>query len=73
MKKEPIPNYLEDDDILTIEEFEYAFKDGWLIDYDGHGYWSNGKEIFSDYSIKPSKFNAKNAPKGATHIAWFNR
>ena len=70
---EPIPGWLSEDGIMTVEEFNNAVECDVFIDYDGYGYWSDGKKQMVNGIIIPSKFNLENVPAGVTHVAWYNR
>lgn len=55
-----------EDDIMTVDEWNEAVKDGWFTNYDGFGYWcKNGfqsdDEVFSTPQLD------------ATHVIWFNK
>ena len=47
----PIPEY---GDLMTLETFIDDCKTGCLIDYDGHGYYSDGK-MMSHFGVVPSQ------------------
>ena len=64
-----IPEY---GDLMTKKDWLEAVKDGWFIDYDGHGELSNGVMCSSQF-IRPSKaYVIKDIPE-VTHIVWYNR
>lgn len=70
-----IPDY---GDLFTIQEFEALVRGGSFTDFDGHGNWSDGKRVWSDAFnsksfVYPSSFSVELAPKGATHVVWFNK
>jgi hypothetical protein len=67
---EPNPDY---GDLITVEAFANAVKYKAFIDYDGHGYWSDGKRYLSANQIRPSTFTLGLKPEWATHVIWFNR
>lgn len=74
-KKSKIPDY---GDVCTLQEFEALVKSKSFIDYDGYGKWSDGESMWGDLFIpnaivKPSSFAVASAPKGATHVVWFNK
>jgi len=54
-------------DIMTIEEFEECVKCGSFIPDDGSGYY--GTETHYNYLSVWSYI----APKGATHVHWYNK
>lgn len=65
---------IDDCDVFTIEEFEDDIRDGWIINYDGVGYYGNA----THYSNVPVQFAygkliPNTTPEGATHVIWFNR
>lgn len=53
-------------DLMTIDEFEEAFEEGWIDEDDGIGYFSDGK-------MRSNKDAFGNRPEGATHVVWFNK
>ena len=61
-----------DDDVFSKAEFIELVKDGSFIDYDGHGYWSDGEEL-SEEVVKPSEVLEGKVPTNYTHVVWFNR
>jgi len=67
----PIEDYA---DLMTIEDFTVAVKDGDFVDHDGTGYYATDKAV-SRLPAKPSRFITGdiNNEFGFTHVAWFNR
>lgn len=63
---EPIPDY---GDLMTIEEYMECVNGGGFVDYDGFGYASDGKVMFTEKRIRPSD----GEPFGYTHVVWFNK
>lgn len=63
----------EDDDVMTLEEFIQAAKDGNFIDYDGYGRYvdDNGQE--TDITIMPSDITAGMYRNDFKKIVWYNR
>lgn len=72
--------------LMTIEDFVESVEKGWLVDYDGYGYWATSTYTVSDQHVKPSMFMLEKPElkraglslalkpfKRATHIAWYNR
>jgi len=61
---EPVPKSYGD--LMTIEDWNDAINEGYIIDSDGIGYWvkdgmRSRDEVFST------------AQKDATHVAWYNK
>ena len=53
-------------DVMTVQEWQEAVKDGWFISDDGSGYWvKDGKESRDEVFSTP--------PLDATHVAWYNK
>lgn len=65
---EQIPNFGE---LMTVKEFINSCKEGWFIDYDGHGHPVKDNKMDDSICIYPSQLVL--IPKDATHIIWFNR
>lgn len=63
---DPIEN---DDHLMTFDEFTEDVRSGFLIDYDGHGYYATatGK---SRAVIRPSSPRPR---PGLTHVVWHNK
>ena len=76
-------------DVMPLESFIDCVKSGGFIDYDGHGYLSDGKRM-SNMIVVPSKFEQGQTsifdilvehnemtwgriPEWATHVVWFNK
>ena len=76
-------DYVEGDYVITLAEFREACELGSFIDYDGHGYFSDGQvafipsyEEYWDGVVKPSKFlklDLSTLDPRITHIVWANR
>ncbi len=62
MKKE-IPDY---GDLMTMEQFINSVKSGFLTNYDGIGFYSDGEFIYEavDFQDKIKSFS---------HVVWMNR
>lgn len=62
-------------DLFTFDEFKGMCDSGALIDYDGMGVWAT--ETHHDDSgnwIYPSQIKkGMKAPKGFTHVEWYNK
>jgi hypothetical protein len=64
-----IPTY---GDLMSIDDFVNACKDGWFIDYDGSGnYCVDGK--MTNITIIPSDVKSNKYRKEFKEIIWFNR
>ena len=61
-------------DLMTLEDWIGCVKAGWFIDYDGHGYYSDG-ERESNKIVYPSdvKHNHLLKNENFTHVIWYNR
>ncbi len=66
----PVPAYA---DLMTYEEFMSCVACGGFTDYDGYGYYSNGKMMYETFSFYKPLNKQKAAETGYTHIAWFNK
>lgn len=64
-----IPDY---GDVMTLEDFVAAVKDGWFIDYDGSGEYVKGGKM-SGISIYPSDVQNGAVRDDFDTIIWFNR
>lgn len=63
-------------DLFTIEDWLKDVEDGYLIDYDGFGSFSDGKNVLKGFDnlVYPSDAKKPNFnPKKFTHIVWYNR
>lgn len=63
-------------DMFTIEDWLEDVKNGYLIDYDGFGCFSDGKNVLKGFEnmIYPSDVEKPNFnPEKFTHIVWYNR
>jgi hypothetical protein len=63
---EPLPPW---GDLMTLDEFIMACKNGSFVDYDGVGRYSNGKEASVDIYVYPSDVKDRHW----THVVWFNK
>jgi hypothetical protein len=61
-----------DDDVMSLEDFIIAVKDGMFIDYDGHGRYVKGNQE-SNIHIYPSDVQHKSIRKDFDTIIWFNK
>jgi len=64
-----IPDY---GDVMTLNEFKNACRNGGFIDYDGSGNYIDGDKM-TDISIYPSDVKAKSLRHELNKIIWFNR
>ena len=58
--------------LFTLKEWIDSVKCGALINYDGVGYYSDGKVIF-DKEVMPSDLFIEQVDKSFSHIMWYNR
>lgn len=68
MKK--IPPY---GDLMTSKKFIQYCVGKWFIDYDGYGYYSDGKILFDDFIVYPSDIIEGKINYIFSHVVWFNR
>jgi hypothetical protein len=61
-----------DDDLMTLEDFEVSVDLGYLIDYDGHGAYSDGVRV-SNASVFPSDIANGNFDRNFSHVVWYNK
>lgn len=67
------PIDLKNDEVMTVQEFEECVINGLFIDYDGSGYYSDGKMIFRDKPAIPSQIYKNGIDKSFSHVVWFNK
>lgn len=58
--------------LMTLEEFIEDCESRCLIDYDGWGYYSDGKGMVT-IPVFPSDVTEGDIDKTFTHVVWFNR
>lgn len=64
-----IPSY---GDVMTLDEFIAACKEGWFVDSDGTGYYGkDGKE--TDVYIYPSDISHRAIRKEFDSVIWYNK
>lgn len=66
---EDIPDY---GDVMTLNEFKNACRNGMFIDYDGYGHYIDGDKM-TDIHIYPSDVKAKSIRHSLNKIVWFNK
>jgi len=67
----PVPSYLSEDEVMTVQDYLSDVEDDLLMDYDGYGYpVRDGLEART--AIYPSD-GMTTIPKDATHISWYNK
>lgn len=62
--------------VLTLDEFINDCKDGYLIDYDGFGYYSNSKSEHEDRDelrVYPSQVTGGIINRDYKYVHWYNR
>lgn len=62
-------DYMSEEDLLTIEEFNEDKANRCLIPYDGDGIYATKDLCWPDTDV----WNDELKPDGATHVLWFNR
>lgn len=70
MKATPMHDF---GDMMTIEEFVKTVLSGGFIDWDGSGYYSDGKVFYHEKPAWPSEIMAGKIDRSFTHVAWFNK
>lgn len=71
-------NFTDEDDVMTIAEWEACVADGVFIDYDGFGYFCNPetKTELVGFDVYPSMIGEpvyEQRKTEWTHVNWFNR
>jgi hypothetical protein len=69
MENRPLPKY---GDLMKREEFVERCKNGFFVDYDGHGYYASETEM-SDVLALPSDVTHGKVFHGFSHVMWFNK
>lgn len=62
--------------VLTLDEFINDCKNGYLIDYDGFGYYSNSKsehEDLDELRVYPSQVTQGVINRDYIYVHWYNR
>jgi hypothetical protein len=59
-------------DLMTMEHFKGNVECGGFIDYDGYGYYSDGKKK-SNITVYPSDIVSGQYRDDFTHVVWYNR
>lgn len=62
--------------VLTLDDFISDCKDGYLIDYDGFGYYSNSKtehEDLDELRVYPSQVTQRIINRDYKYVHWYNR
>lgn len=70
MTTEPIDKFAA---LMTLEDFVKACEVGAFIDYDGFGYYSDGKVQFPEEIVSPSDIMKGSMRPDRSHVVWFNR
>lgn len=68
-KIEPIPDY---GDLMTIENFKELCESQMFTDYDGSGYYSDGK-IMTRIPASPFEITNGKIDDRWSHVVWFNK
>jgi hypothetical protein len=70
-KKHPLPEY---GDLFTVKKFVEICEEGGFIDWDGSGFFSDGKYVYDNEEALPSQVKDTNFnPRNFSHVAWFNK
>jgi len=68
---EPIPHH---GDLMTMEDFVQDCRDGRFVDYDGHGNYSDGENIYEHVpNIRPSDVLYGTVDERFSHVVWYWR
>lgn len=71
MEKRPIPTY---GDLMTIGDWIDAVHQGYFIDYDGVGSYSDGEFVYDNVRrVYPSDVIKNRILTKFSHIVWYNR
>lgn len=70
MSSIPIPSY---GDLIPLNDFVHMVVSGGFIDYDGTGYYSDGKVYFRNKPAIPSEFTKGNIDRSFAYVMWFNK
>lgn len=63
-------------DLFTRDEFREYVENGWFIDTDGEGQYSNENGDWTSKWLSPSSFTRdedKNKNMEYTHVIWYNK
>ena len=60
-------------DLFSLKGFIQRVNDGFVIDYDGSGYYAIKGYMNGDAVARPSDIKNGKIDRRYTHIAWFNR
>lgn len=63
-----IPDY---GDTFTMDEFIECCESHSFVDYDGYGYYSDGKLMYG--LVRPSDVIKGKINKSYSHVVWFNK
>lgn len=63
----------QEDSLYTLQEFIEQVKSGGFIDYDGFGYYSDGKYQYPTEEVYPSTVAAGKINRKFSHVVWFNK
>jgi len=65
--KLPVPE--DYGDLLTIDRFKFLCKEGYIIDYDGIGFYTDGKTYRHEDKVTIEKISTTRED----YIIWFNK
>ena len=71
-KEELLPTY---GDLMSLQDFIRYCKEGYFIDYDGIGFYSDGRVFWRDLVARPSDMvedKVKNGPN-FRYVIWLNK
>jgi hypothetical protein len=71
-KEELLPDY---GDLMSLQDFVKYCKEGYFIDYDGIGYYSDGRVYWRDLIARPSDIIKDRIKNGLNYryVIWFNK
>lgn len=72
LQKSKLDNLSEYGSHITIKDFIEMCQNGYLMDYDGHGYYATDS-LESNILIYPSDVTNNKIRKDFSHVIWFNK
>lgn len=63
----------KDDDLYTLQEFVRMVESGACTDYDGFGYYSDGKHVYPNMKALPSQIYKGMISSAFNYVVWFNK
>ena len=69
---EPIYDFMSKKNLIPLDQFSKMCNCGAFIDYDGHGYYSDGELVDYSEMIRPSQIRKHGVNSNFTHVLWLN-